>query len=142
MSTLTKFCRRGGGGAMTIPLLLLVMIDLMIRSASAGNRTRVTSMATMYSTTRPLMLVSNNKRRLTMHVLQHWTPTRPNPITPPSIGHAHKHTHRITPEAQPPHRDRTCLYGSVLFVQWAARCWVARNQNCKHQHLLLTSNCA
>ena len=27
------------------------------KSASAGNRTRVTSMATMYSTTRPLMLV-------------------------------------------------------------------------------------
>ena len=29
------------------------------RSASAGNRTRVTSMATMYSTTRPLMLLSS-----------------------------------------------------------------------------------
>ena len=27
--------------------------------ASAGNRTRVTSMATMYSTTRPLMLLAN-----------------------------------------------------------------------------------
>ena len=30
--------------------------------ASAGNRTRVTSMATMYSTTRPLMLMQNAKR--------------------------------------------------------------------------------
>ena len=30
--------------------------------ASAGNRTRVTSMATMYSTTRPLMLLTNNFR--------------------------------------------------------------------------------
>ena len=29
------------------------------KSASAGNRTRVTSMATMYSTTRPLMLMSH-----------------------------------------------------------------------------------
>ena len=30
----------------------------VIMHASAGNRTRVTSMATMYSTTRPLMLLS------------------------------------------------------------------------------------
>ena len=33
-------------------------------NASAGNRTRVTSMATMYSTTRPLMLLTNIVRLL------------------------------------------------------------------------------
>jgi hypothetical protein len=33
-----------------------------LQSASAGNRTRVTSMATMYSTTRPLMLWQNCPR--------------------------------------------------------------------------------
>ena len=32
------------------------------KNASAGNRTRVTSMATMYSTTRPLMLTSSTQR--------------------------------------------------------------------------------
>ena len=35
-----------------------------IKYASAGNRTRVTSMATMYSTTRPLMLLVSNARRM------------------------------------------------------------------------------
>ena len=34
------------------------------KSASAGNRTRVTSMATMYSTTRPLMLLSSQQARV------------------------------------------------------------------------------
>ena len=33
------------------------IVDRHWKSASAGNRTRVTSMATMYSTTRPLMLL-------------------------------------------------------------------------------------
>ena len=36
------------------------------KSASAGNRTRVTSMATMYSTTRPLMLMPLKGSRDTM----------------------------------------------------------------------------
>ena len=35
-------------------------------SASAGNRTRVTSMATMYSTTRPLMLLLKEHRVTSM----------------------------------------------------------------------------
>ena len=44
------------------------------KSASAGNRTRVTSMATMYSTTRPLMLL---KRRDFPHLSTRHPPTRP-----------------------------------------------------------------
>ena len=40
-----------------------------IENASAGNRTRVTSMATMYSTTRPLMPVPFQK--LTMLYASH-----------------------------------------------------------------------
>ena len=42
------------------PWLLMTAWELPdsdLASASAGNRARVTSMATMYSTTRPLMLV-------------------------------------------------------------------------------------
>ena len=35
--------------------------QLRKKSASAGNRTRVTSMATTYSTTKPLMLLFSNK---------------------------------------------------------------------------------
>ena len=34
------------------------------KAASAGNRTRVTTMATLYSTTRPLMLCANEYRTL------------------------------------------------------------------------------
>ena len=41
----------------------ILVIGCTSRDASAGNRTRVTSMATMYSTTRPLMLVGGACRR-------------------------------------------------------------------------------
>ena len=39
------------------------MLSRKQKIASAGNRARVTSMATMYSTTRPLMLMINRRRR-------------------------------------------------------------------------------
>ena len=39
------------------PSLFLLLSMSVLQDASAGNRTRVTSMATMYSTTRPLMLL-------------------------------------------------------------------------------------
>ena len=44
-------------------------------NASAGNRARVTSMATMYSTTRPLMLILNRSTRgaRSSHVTKRWT---------------------------------------------------------------------
>ena len=39
------------------PSLFFLLSMSVLQDASAGNRTRVTSMATMYSTTRPLMLL-------------------------------------------------------------------------------------
>ena len=46
-------------------------------SASAGNRTRVTSMATMYSTTRPLMLL-----RIELNFMRSWAGKGPPPPPP------------------------------------------------------------
>ena len=37
--------------------MLQAIVRNVLKGASAGNRTRVTSMATMYSATRPLMLL-------------------------------------------------------------------------------------
>ena len=44
--------------------LIYYMAKHTQKGASAGNRTRVTSMATMYSTTRPLMLTHSDNGKL------------------------------------------------------------------------------
>ena len=53
--------------------LLPLAADTRRRGASAGNRTRVTSMATMYSTTRPLMLMHRGKPESRRGLFQSWT---------------------------------------------------------------------